>query len=569
MSWVAETQWQLRDRPDPSRSAELAAALRIPAPLAELLLQRGFDSIDEAKTYLRPTLQSLSDPSTFADLPRAVALVAEAVRAGHSIVVHGDYDVDGQCATALLTRTLQIAGADVHAFVPHRVRDGYDLGPAGVQFAADVGASLIITCDCGTTAHAAVADAKARGMRVIITDHHLPDALPPADAVINPNRPDCPSTSKELCGAGVAFKLAQAIADELRLPDNLPYHLLDLVALATVADLVPLVGENRTLVRFGLKTLARSSWPGVRALVEAAGLGGKPLRSGHVGFILGPRLNAVGRIADAKDGLALLLSDDPGQARDLARALEALNARRQEMDQQILREAVDQIEDHVDLSETFGLVLADPGWHAGVIGIVASRVVERYARPTFLIAVDGDIGKGSGRSVSGFDLHAALHRCGEHLEKFGGHRMAGGLTIRADAIDAFREAFNEAARAELAPEDLVHTQRVDVTTDVRALDGQLERLLRYMEPCGLGNPAPVFAVLGARAERAREVGRNHLKFVLQDDTGRLDAIGFDFADRVGVETLGGPVDVAFRLEENVYRGEAGLQARIVALRPTG
>ncbi|MCZ6918279.1 MAG: single-stranded-DNA-specific exonuclease RecJ [Gemmatimonadetes bacterium] len=565
---IVPTRWKYREQPDRDRSDELAEALRIPATLAELLVQRGHGSVEQAKSFLRPTLASLSDPSEFIDLPKAAALIAATVRAGKTIVVHGDYDVDGQSATALLTRILRLADAQVRPFVPHRVRDGYDLGPAGVAFAAEQGASLIITCDCGTTAHEAVADAKARGMQVIVTDHHVPGALPPADAIVNPNRPDCPSTSKQLCGAGVAFKLAQALVTELGLPANAPLHVLDLVALATVADLVPLTGENRTLVRFGLKVLAQSRWAGVRALVDVAGLGGKSIRAGHVGFILAPRLNAVGRIGDAKDGLRLLLTDDEAAARDQARALEALNARRQAMDREILQEAVEEIDDHVDLDRHHAIVLAKDSWHPGVIGIVASRVVERYARPTFLIGLDGAEGKGSGRSVPGFDMHAALTRCADHLVKFGGHPMAAGLTIHRDRIDAFREAFNAIARAELSKDDLVNVQRVDVTASVDRLDPDLERLLRHLEPCGMGNPAPVFAVMGARAADVREVGNNHLKFRIEDQTGGLDAIAFERADRVPVEWLQGPVDVAFRLEENEFQGRVSLQARVVDLRPS-
>ena len=569
MTSIAASRWKFSERPDPGASQTLVGSLSIPATLADLLVQRGFDSVENAKTFLRPTLESLSDPYQFKDLPEAASLVAEAVRSGKTIVVHGDYDVDGQAATALLTRVLQAAGADVKPFVPHRVRDGYDLSLAGVSFAEQNGASLIVTCDCGITAHDAVAAAKARGIAVVVTDHHVPGELPPADAIVNPNRPDCPSVSKQLCGAGVAFKLAQALVTELDLPDNLPLHLLDLVALATVADIVPLTGENRTLVRFGLKTLAQSRWPGVRALVAAAGLAGKPIRAGHVGFILAPRLNAVGRIGDAKDGLSMLLTDDESAAYERAHRLEAMNARRQAMDQEILREVVEEIDTSVDLDSTFGLVLANQGWHPGVIGIVASRVVERYARPTIIVAVEGGEGKGSGRSVSRFDLHAALTACKSHLVKFGGHPMAAGLTIATKDIEGFREAFNDTARAQLTMDDLVNTQRVDVVAPVERFDAELEHLLRHLEPCGAGNRAPVFAVQGARAMNAREVGQNHLKFDLQDDTGRLNAIGFNLADRVPTSWFGGQVDVAFRLEENEYRGEVSLQARVLDLRPAG
>jgi single-stranded-DNA-specific exonuclease len=537
--------------------------------LASLLVQRGMDQADKAKLFLRPTLATLSDPAEFKDLPEAAALIAEHVRAKKTIFVHGDYDVDGQCATALLTRFLRTFGATVEPFVPHRMTDGYDLSAAGIAAAEAAGASLIVTCDCGVTAHDAVADAKRRGFSVIVTDHHLTRDLPPADAVVNPRRPDCPSTSKELCGAGLAFKLVQALARELNVADNAPMHFLDFVALATVADLVPLVGENRTLVRYGLRQLARSRWPGVRALVAAAGLAGRPLRAGQVGFILAPRLNAIGRIGDAKDGLRLLLTDDEQEAATRANALETINRERQEVDKAILKDAVKEIEESVDLDQTVGLVLAREKWHPGVIGIVASRLVERYARPTVLIGIDGQWGKGSGRSVPGFDLHGALSACAQHLTKFGGHKMAAGLTVACDAIEPFREAFNVAAQSVLSFDDLVHTQRVDAVLSVDRLDDQLERLLRHFEPCGVGNPAPVLAVRGARAAGAREVGELHLKFTIEDPTGRLAAIGFGLADRIETAWLEGDVDVAFRLEENVWQGLTSLQARVIDLRPAG
>jgi single-stranded-DNA-specific exonuclease len=567
MSPIARSLWQVNHPPDRERAEALATALRIPHQLAELLVQRGVDDISTAKVFLRPSLDGLSDPAEFKDLPEAVGIIADSVRRGERIVVHGDYDVDGQCGTALLTRVLRAAGGEVIPFVPHRMQDGYDLGPAGVAIAVEHDASLIVTCDCGVTASESVADAKRRGLKVVVTDHHLTGDLPPADAVVNPRRPDCPSPSKDLCGTGIVFKIAQGLVSELGLPENLPMHFLDLVALATVADLVPLTGENRTLVRFGLRTLANSRWPGVRALVEAAGLRGKPIRAGQVGFILAPRLNAIGRLGDAKDGLRLLLTDDDNEARQRAQALESINRERQELDQRILVEAIEHIEATVDLDRVFGLALARDGWHPGVIGIVASRLVERYARPTVLIGLEGSQGKGSGRSIPGFDLHGALTECRSHLVKFGGHRMAAGLTIDRDCVSDFQNAFNEAARRVLTFDDLVHRQRIDALVSLGGLDGRLERLLRYFEPCGMGNPAPVFGIQHAKASGARTVGESHLRFTLEDNTGRLAAIGFGLAQKVEGEWLDAPVNVAFRLEENEWQGMSSLQARVLDLRP--
>ena len=563
------SRWRVAEAPDAGRVAALTASLRLPLVLARLLVQRGFDAPEAARAFLKPSLETLSDPFSLRDMDVAVRLVREAVGAGQAILVHGDYDVDGQCGTTLLTRVLRAAGAKAVPFVPHRMRDGYDFGPAGIAAAREAKAGLIITCDCGVSAFDAVSDARAAGFKIIVTDHHLPRELPPADAVLNPQRADCDSPSKGLCGTGVAFKLAQALVDDLGLPRNLPFHLLDLVALATVADIVPLTGENRTLVRFGLKLLGASRWPGVRALVESAGLKTRVIRSGQVGFVLAPRLNAAGRVGEAMDGVRLLLSDDDAEARLLAARLESLNQERQAMDQRILDQAAEMVETTADLDRDYGLVLAQEGWHPGVIGIVASRIVERYARPAILLALEGGEARGSGRSIPGFNLHGALSRCADLLTKFGGHKMAAGLTLPADRVDDFRDAFNAVAREELTPDDLVPTQHVDQVVSLGELNLDLERLLRRLEPYGPGNPTPVFGVPGVTVRDPRIIKEKHVKFRMSDDTGRLDAIGFDWADRIDPGWWQAPVDVAFRLEQNDWRGSPDLQARIVQVKPAG
>ena len=563
-------RWIVTASADPDATRLLASELRIPEALAAILVQRGLASPESAKAFLRPDLERLTDPHDWADMEVAVELVARAVREQQPILVHGDYDVDGQCASAMLTRILRSAGGTVFPFVPHRIRDGYDFGPAGLAEAQRVGAKLIITCDCGITAVEAVRAARAAGIAVIVTDHHLPgDELPPANAVIDPRRPDCKSEDKNLCGTGVAFKLAQALVETVGLSPNLPLHFLDYVALATIADVVPLVGENRILVRYGLKKLADSRWVGLRALIETAGLGGKPLRGAHVGFILAPRLNAAGRIGDANDGLRLLLTEDPKEAAALARELETINARRQEMDQLILDEAIELVEKTLQPADA-AIVLGNAAWHPGVIGIVASRLVERYGRPTFLVGWDeaGELGRGSGRSIPGFDLHGALHKVGAHLEKYGGHTMAAGFTIRRDKFDAFRVAFLGVAGDVLTPADLAPSQRVDLELPLASVGPDLERLIRHLEPCGAGNPAPVFGVRKARAVGARRVGTNHLRFTLDDGSGLLPAIGFRWADAVPEDWLTYPLDVAFRLERDDWQGRVTIQARVASLAPS-
>lgn len=563
------TRWLLEPPPDPGAVAAMADALQIPRPLAALLLQRGFAEVEAAKAFLRPDLAQLSDPFRLAGMEAAVDRIVQAVRAGQPILVHGDYDVDGQSATALLTRVLREAGAQAHPFVPHRLRDGYDFGPAGLVEAERVGAGLIVTCDCGITAVDPVAQARAAGRDVVVTDHHLPGpALPDAVAVIDPQRPDDTSGLEMLCGTGIAFKLAQALAPALGLPDTLPLHFLDLVAMATVADVVPLVGENRILVRHGLRLMEQSRWEGIRALLNSAGLAGRRIRAGQVGFILAPRLNAAGRVGDAGDGLELLLTDDGAAAARLAERLEVRNAERQALDARILEEALELVERDFDLDRDAAFVLGSEGWHPGVVGIVASRVVERYGRPAFLVGFDGGVGKGSGRSISRFDLHAALVHCGDLLDRYGGHRMAAGLTITRDRFDAFRERFMAVARETLDPADLGPEQRVDLYIDLADATDDLERMGRHLEPCGMGNPAPVFGVRGVRLTEARVVGQNHLKGCLTGPGQRLEAIGFGMADRAD-QAAAGPVDAAIRLEQNHFRGASTLQARLLSVDPAG
>jgi len=560
-------RWVLSPPPNPVAVDQLASALSLPHALAALLVQRDHASEAAARAFLRPALDGLSDPLAIAGMAEAVEAIAATVRAGGTIMVHGDYDVDGQCATALLTRALRTGGASVLPFVPHRLRDGYDFGPAGLEAARAGGASLVITCDCGITAAETVGAARAAGIGVVVTDHHLPgDELPPALAVVDPQRLDDTSGATALCGTGVAFKLVQALVPALGLSPNLPSWLLDLVALATVADVVPLLGENRILVKHGLRLLGQSRWPGIRALLRTGGLADREVRAGHLGFVLGPRLNAAGRIGEATDGLRLLLTDDAGEAEELARRLDGLNIERQALDQRILEEALTQIEQEADLDRDAGFILVGDGWHPGVVGIVASRVVERYGRPTFLIAFDGDIGKGSGRSISRFDLHAALLSCGDLLERYGGHHMAAGLTIRRDRLTAFRERFGAIARETLGPDELGPEQRVDLEIGLGEATRDLERLCRYLEPCGAGNATPVFGVRGVRFAGRARVGSGHLKGTLDDGTTRLPAIGFQWADRVA--WLGdGLVDAAFRLECNEWNGHTTLQARLCALSP--
>jgi len=545
-------------------------AVHLPPVVCELLAARGYGAPDDARRFLRPRLEQLSPPSTLLDCDRAVDRIAHAIRARDPIFVHGDYDVDGMASTALLTRVLRSLGGVVVPWVPHRLTDGYDLSQAGVTAAKAAGARLVITCDCGTSAHQPVADLMAAGIDVIITDHHLPGGhgLPSAYAVVNPRRPGCPSPDKDLAAVGVAYKLMLALCDAMGVSPRAAHDQLDLVALATIADVAPLRGENRVLVRYGLKLLADTTHPGLRALVRAAALDGKALTAGRVGFVLAPRLNAAGRIGDAKLGLALLLATSEAEANPIARDLEELNRARQTLDQAVLSDAMRQVEAH-DLDETFGFVLHNQGWHAGVIGIVASRVVEQTTRPTVLVAVEREVGKGSGRSIPGFDLHAALGACAECFDRFGGHRAAAGLTMPASQLPAFRERFNGHARRVLTADDLIPSLRIDLQVSASEIGDELEGLLRHFEPFGVGNPAPTLVLEHARfAVPPRKVGRDGLRLSIDLPSGAVDGIAWGPIGDGRRLDVTQPVDLAFRLERDDYRGTSRLQLRVHDVRPS-
>jgi len=560
-------RWQLRTEPDSAAVDLLQQELHLPRAICRLLAIRKYSIPDRAKQYLRPRLDHLQEPSGLADLDRAVERIAFALRENQTILVHGDYDVDGICSTTVMVVTIRALGGNVVPFIPRRLQDGYDLTDAGVRAAREVGAKLVITCDCGTSAHHPIETLQKEGIDVIVTDHHLPSsALPEAYAVLNPKRPGCESRDKDLAAVGVAFKLALALSRSLGGNENHVYRLLDLVALATIADVAPLRGENRVFVRYGLKLLNEADRPGIRAMIRAAGLDRKLLTSGRVGFVLAPRLNAAGRLGSALRGVELMLAKTDAEANPIARELEELNAHRQEIDRATLKEARDMVL-AMDLPSTYGIVLAQRGWHPGVIGIVASRIVEEFGRPTMLIALEDGVGKGSGRSISAFDLHSGLKACSDLFLRFGGHTMAAGVTIAANEIPEFARRFNEVAASKLTPDDLVPELRVDLEIGFEQIDDELEALLRHVEPCGVDNPSPVFVTRGATVAAApRVVGKDGLKLLLRDGDREIVALGWGMGPRAKELDTGAVIDVAFRLERDEWNGQSQLQMRLADFR---
>ena len=530
----------------------LAEALGIGEITAGILVRRGLSDPDEARAFLAGELPA-HDPFLLGDMAGAVEAIRAAIAAGKAICVHGDYDVDGICATTLAVLLLRELGADVSWHLPSRFEEGYGLSLGTVEKLAQDGCGLILTVDCGITAVDEVARAKALGVGVVVTDHHRPGETLPDCPVVATLTGDYPFQG--LCGTGVVYKLGEALGVDLSA------H-LDVVALATIADVVPLLGENRALAIAGLRRIAQTQKPGLRALMRSAGVDPAAVDEGAVGFRLGPRINAAGRLGRPEAALELMLTEDADEARSLAGDLEELNRERQAVEGRILRQAVEQIESWPEeLRSRRGYVVAGEDWHEGVIGIVASRLVEKFNRPVVLIAGAEPAWKGSGRSIGTFDLHGALSACAEHLEGFGGHRAAAGLSILPENLDAFRSAFAAHADAELDDEDLTPVTTIDAVVPGPKLGLDLCAELKQLAPFGLGNPGITLVLPGCELTELATVGEGkHLRFRVRDggrDAG--SAIAFRFGGQIDSYRRAGRYDVAFRLEENRWNGTVSPQ----------
>jgi single-stranded-DNA-specific exonuclease len=562
-------RWQLAEEPDPQRMKALCHELGISPIIARLLSNRGIDSVDSGHVFLNPRLEFLHDPFLFRDMEKAVDRIIKALKSKELIMIFGDYDVDGITATSLLYLILTRLGANVSYYIPNRMSEGYGLSVSGIKEAAERGVSLIITVDCGITAVEEVSLAGTLGVDMVITDHHeVQEQIPQAQAIINPKNAADDYPDAYLAGVGVAFKLAQGLYSRLGLDDSELEGHLDLVALGTSADIVPLVGENRILTKFGLEQVAKTDKVGLRSLVEITGLLGDEIQTGHVVFILAPRINAVGRLGDAGRAITLLATNKSDRARRIARFLNDENRRRKGIDEIMLQEARMLVKKTVDLDRDRAIVLASQKWHPGVIGIVASRVVERFYRPTVLIALDGDKGKGSGRSISGFNLYEALEECQEHLIRFGGHKYAAGLTIGASKIDAFREALNRVASERLTQEIMTPSLKIDAPIGLGSVDEQLLADLSTLAPFGPQNMRPVLMASNLEVVGyPRVVGQNHLKFKVRQEERVLDVIAFDQGQRLADLEVGkANLSLAFVLEENRWQGRSMLQLRAKDLR---
>ena len=559
-------------RGDEAAATALAEACDIDPGIARLLVLRGITAPDEATRFLTPALDQLHDPFSLTDLPVAVDRLLGAIARGERIAVHGDYDVDGVTSTVMLRRLLELLGADVVHFIPDRLRDGYGLEPAAIERLAGEDVNVIVSVDCGIRSAAAAIRARELGVDLIITDHHEPDAtLPSALAVINPKRPDCLYPDKNLAGVGVALKLVQALCQRTEHTRWLP-GFIKLAALGTVADVVPLRGENRVIAKLGLEQLSRGRHTtGLRALLDTAGVLGQAVTSFHVAFRLAPRINAAGRMSTPDLATRLLLLTDDArhaEAMGLAEQLEAENLRRQQEEAEILTAARRKVDTDPDVGAHAFLVVWGEGWHRGVIGIVASKLVDAYHRPAIVIAVDGDTAYGSGRSISCFDLLASLEACGDLFTKFGGHRHAAGLTMEAGRLKELRRRLTDYADTRLGPEDLAPRLRVDGHLPLTAITPAMVEGLRAMEPFGAGNPRPVFHTGAVEvANGPRIMKAKHLSMSVRQDGRVFRAVAWRMADRADFVTQHrGALDVAFNLTENHYRGEHTVELSVADIR---
>jgi single-stranded-DNA-specific exonuclease len=563
--------WQVKD--DPPAASRLAREVGISSLFATLLIHRKVTSPDSAEHFLSPKLGALRDPFLFRDMDNAVELIASCVKDKRRITIYGDYDADGITATSLLVSFFSWLETPVSYYIPHRIEEGYSLNEAAIKKIAADRTELIITVDCGISSPSEIALAKGLGMEVIVTDHHqLPANFEPCCPTIDPCQPDCSFPFRELAGVGLAFYLAIAARAYLREsgffnnsdePDL--KALLDLVALGTVADIVPLIEENRILVKGGLSFLRESQRPGIRELLRVSGIKkSQEITASDISFRLAPRLNAMGRLGSARDAVRLLTTDNEAEAARIAERMDSLNTQRQAIENRILSQAREMINRTAGFEKHRTIVLCDPSWHRGIVGIVASKILEEHNRPTVILGGDGEVAKGSGRSIDGFDLYKALCDLSDVLTHFGGHSGAAGVTLEAKRLEEFRVKFEELVRDRIDPKDMAPKIEVDARLDLESITPRLMRELEMLPPFGCQNPQPIFWAGPLEVLSSKVVGNDHLKLRLKQQGIVFDSIAFGRGDLNSLQ--GESVDALFHVETNTWRGMESIQLVIVDLR---
>jgi len=572
MAWGDKSvtpQWVLAIDPPGDLIDSIASQIDLPRTVIKILINRKIDTAKKVQNFINPRLEDLSDPFILKGMGKAIDRITEALKRNEKIMIYGDYDVDGITATSLLFLVLNRLGAQVDYYLPNRLTEGYGLSEDGIMEAKKREITLIISVDTGITAVQEVEFARENGIDCIITDHHeTGDVLPDAAAIVNPKQDNCPYDAAELSGVGVAFKLAQGLYVKLGQDVGELERHLDLVALGTSADIVPLLGENRTLTRYGFRQIVRTTKPGLKSLAFVSGLMGKEIGTGQVVFVLAPRINAIGRLGDAQQAIKLLTTRDEQVAAKIARMLDSENKRRKSIDEATLNEALAQIDDVCDLENDKAIVLASEGWHQGVIGIVASRLVERFHLPTVLIAIDNGEGKGSARSIPGFHLYEALKHCEDTLIRYGGHKYAAGLTILPENVDEFRRKMIDVSGRMLTDEDLVPKMYVDAEIELDEVDNAFVDTLEMFSPFGPMNMRPVFLTRNLEVVgQPYKVGKNHLKMRVRKGGTVLDVIGFGFGELVRPLSMrAGTIDMVYVIEYNHWNGVDRIQLRVKDIR---
>jgi single-stranded-DNA-specific exonuclease len=561
-------RWNLKPQPNLINVNHLATSLGVDAAVASLLAQRGVHTYEEARKFFRPSLDDLHNPYLMKDMDKAVERIETAIENGENILVFGDYDVDGTTAVSLMSSYLKSFYPNVDTYIPDRYKEGYGVSDAGIDYADDNGCTLIIALDCGIKSIDKVAYANSKGIDFIICDHHRPgDTLPDAVAILDPKRNDCNYPYDELCGCGVGFKLVQALAINRgqTIEDLIPY--LDLVATAIAADIVPITGENRVLAKFGLAVINSSPRPGIKALIQ--NIKKQELTISDVVFVIAPRINAAGRIKHGNYAVQLLTEFNLAEAEGFAAQIEGLNADRKDLDKQITAEALIQIEQNQDHDKKTTVVFQED-WHKGVIGIVASRLIETYYRPTLVFTRSGDKLAASARSVKDFDVYNALEACAEHLEQFGGHMYAAGLTLKEEQYPQFRQKFEAVVADTIHPDLLIPEIAIDAEISLADITPKFFRILKQFEPFGPGNMTPVFLTRNLMDSGfGKSIGSDdtHLKlFVKQEGTEGYGAIGFGLAAKKDLACNGESFDAVYSIDENVWNGQTNLQLRLRDIR---
>ncbi len=561
-----QKKWKILSA-DEAKINDLLQSLKIHPVLCKILVQRGIKTFDQAKDFFRPRLTDLHSPWLMKDMEKAVERIIAAINNNEKILVFGDYDVDGTTAVACMYQFLKKIYSSLDFYIPHRYREGYGVSKSGIDFAKENGFTLIISLDCGIKSAELIGYAKEQGIDFIVCDHHLPDEiLPPAVAILNPKQIDCHYPYKELCGCGVGFKLMSALAEKLNLPAEAALQYLDLVATAIAADIVPMTGENRVMAFHGIEKVNQNPNYGIKALAKLSGLE-KELRITNLVFMIAPRVNAAGRMDDARKAVQMFVAESEEEALQYAELLHSDNTDRKEADKTITEEALDQINRNEDWKNRKSTVVFQPHWHKGVVGIVASRLIEHYYRPTIVLTQSGDYAAGSARSVPGFNLYEAIHACKEHLLGYGGHFAAAGMTLEAGQVDAFREKFEQVVSSTITPEQLIPEIVIDAEIALQDIRQPFYDIISQMEPYGPENLRPVFiAKKVIDTGWSKVVKEQHIRFSVQQHNVTVTGIGFGMAEKFHLLQQKQPIDIVFTIDINEWNGNTSLQIKVIDFR---